>query len=151
MHGADSGAQRHAENEVRDALNAAHGWSLTPQSLDLAPGSRVDIDGVDHVHKVVVEIIARYGPRSASRDKKIVSDATKLHLARKRLGAGYRAFVVGCDDDFLKSYRPATSTKWQAFALRELEVEVLMVALPPSVQVQVKEAQSRQARSNRLS
>ena len=107
----------------------------------------MSIDGIDRRAGIAVEIIARIGERSASRDKKVVADATKLFLAKRALSPSFRLLLVGCDAEFL-SYYDTTSSKWQAHALRELGIELTLVDLPPAERQLLVDAQERQGRGN---
>lgn len=145
--GSDSKVQRYVEGQIRSALKTQHGWVLSPQPLKLERGYRIDIDVVDASAKVAVEIVSRIGKRSASRDHKIVNDATNLMLAGRALGRGSRLFIVGCDEEFLGHYG-RDGKKRAALALQELGVEALTVPLPTRVKKRIVGAQFRQGEIN---
>ena len=148
-HGADSGVQRLVEREVLRILRRTEGWELSPETIELGTDTRVSVDGVDRQRRILVEVIARIGRRSASRDHKLISDATKLFLVRKKLGPRWRTYVCGCDESFVDFYRAGRSRKWQALALEKLGVEVRHVALSRTMRFEVEAAQAKQALSNR--
>ena len=146
--GADSSAQREAEREIRRILNERYSWKLEPAKVPLDDRATIEVDGLDKEQKVAVEIIARIGESSASRDKKMTSDALKLHLLSVCLGGGFRLIVAGCDKKFLSQFRVAHSKKWQAFALRQLGVELMHVELDPPALDRIRKAQESQGGAN---
>jgi hypothetical protein len=146
--GADSTAQREAEAQIRRILNQENGWALEPETVRLADGVTVQIDGLDRVRNVAVEIVARIGDRSATRDKKIATDALKLHLLSKVVVPGCSMYIAGCDASFLGQFQVGKSRKWQAFALQHLGVKTIVVELDPEARRKIEAAQARQAKSN---
>ena len=92
----NSDVQRHAETIALKALSEQIDVELVPERLYLDPpdGPYVEIDGVSHDPRVLVEVWAHQGaPKSAQRNK-ILSDAFKLQYVNDVLDGNYRLHTL---------------------------------------------------------
>ena len=123
------------------ALLAEHiGMPLSPRTLDLGDGRRVELDAASEDLTVLVEAYARHGrPKTASR-KKVLADAFKLAYAAKVIG-GARLVLLFADEAAAAPFR---GTGWCAGALEAFAIEVVVVELPEDIRGGVIAAQKRQ-------
>ncbi len=143
-HESDSHEQRCAEPLILAGVSAAVGVELTPRSLRLDGGARVDVDGVATDESVLVEIFAHQGPLKGGQLHKVARDALKLiTLARSREHS--RLIIAFGDYDAAAC---VSGTSWLAEALRVWRVEVLVVVLDDDVRAGLRAAQARQVMVN---
>lgn len=124
------------EDRARRELLRTRGWELKVEEVPLE-GAALSVDGVDHEKKVVVEIVGWTGRNDSSRDDKMVADAAKLHLFRRKY-ADYSAYLVCCGKPFAAKFRArdassAVAVKWAALIIQEFGVDVFDLDLPPSL------------------
>lgn len=144
----DSSVQRKSEELIRLALNRSENLNLVPQIFKLSTGATISVDGYDSQNKVAVEIVSRIGSTSASRDKKIVSDAAKLNLLARHLNEKLDLWIVGCDHEFVSCFDSSRSKKWQAVAIQHLGVDIKTVDIDNLTKEDIIAAQARQSRGN---
>lgn len=146
-HVSDSAEQRIAESYALEAVGKKLGVELIARKLQLPDGSCVEIDGgADGPPPVLAEVYAHQGRLKGSQPHKLLADAFKLVAARKLVfPCGHaRVLVVLTDDDAARGLRSG----WRKAALAAMEVEVLVVSLPPEVAASVRAAQKRQEMKN---
>jgi hypothetical protein len=78
LHRSDSLAQRVAEPLILAGIAKSVGRDLSPKSLKLPNGARVDVDGVDSAESVFVEVFAKQGRLRGAQFHKVARDALKL-------------------------------------------------------------------------
>jgi hypothetical protein len=143
----DSTEQRTAETCALEAVGKKLGVELLPRKLQLPDGSCVEIDGgTDGPPPILAEVYAHQGRLKGGQPHKLLADAFKLVAARKlAFPCGHaRILLVLTDDDAARSLRVG----WRKAALKAMDVEVVVVPLPPEVAASVRAAQKRQEMVN---
>src|SRR5580658_10449489 len=146
-HLSDSTEQRTVESFALAEVSKRLGVDLLPRKLQLPGGSYVEIDGAtEGPPPVLAEVYAHQGRLKGGQFHKLLADAFKLVAARKlSFPCGHaRVLLVLTDDDAARGLRSG----WRKAALKAMEVEVLVVALPPEIATTVREAQRRQEMKN---
>lgn len=139
----DSGEQRQAEGIMLAALSRELGIALQPRRIPVG-AVRVEVDGADEDHAVLVEAWAHQGPPKAAQRHKVLADALKLVWVASTLPA--RPRLVLCLSDPAAAAPFTGSRSWAGAALHDLGVEVRLVDLPDEVRALVLRAQRRQYR-----
>lgn len=143
-HQSDSTPQLEAEPLILAELGKQLAVEFKPQSLRLAGGARVDVDGVAEDESVFVEVFAHQGTLKGAQFHKVARDALKLiTLARDRHNA--RLIIAFGDEEAAQS---VTAGSWLAEALRTWGVEIFVVQLEDSVRQGLRAAQTRQVMVN---
>lgn len=143
--GSDSGEQRSAEPYILAAVGERFGVELEKKSIVLDGDSQaMEIDGYAPDPLILCEAWARIGPAKPGQQKKVMTDALKLVVARAELGGAEdcHAVLAFCDEDAAAHF---SGKSWMAEALRQLNIEVLVVEIPPEVRESITAAQRRQA------
>lgn len=140
-----SAEQRGAERVMLDLLGRELGLTLAPTVIRLATGEKVEVDGADEGHTVLVECWAHQGPPKPAQKAKVVTDAFKLSWVGTALHPGARKILCLSDPAAAASFLPHARS-WQARAFQDLGIEVWVVTLPTSVRARILAAQRRQFR-----
>jgi hypothetical protein len=143
-HQSDSHEQRSAEPLIRERVSAAVGVELTPRSLRLDGGARVDVNGVAPDESVLVEIFAHQGRLKGAQFHKVAQDALKL-ITLKRSRSDCRLIIAFGDPDAAAC---VSAGSWLAEALRTWEIEVFVADLDDDVRAGLRCAQDRQVMVN---
>lgn len=145
-HAADSGAQRDAEEEIRELVAAQLGVALAPAKLPLSDATRVQVDAASADEQVLVEIFARQGALKGGQVKKVTQDAFKLlTLKRDRPNARlYLAFASAEAAAYVSNPKG-----WITEALRLWGIDVLLVDVPSDTRKALLAAQARQVMTGR--
>jgi hypothetical protein len=145
MHRSDSLEQREAEPLIRSGVEAAlGGTTLTPTTLTLPNGARVDVDGVDDEQRVFVEIFAKQGRLRGAQFHKVARDALKLITITKDRPETRR--IVAFADQ--QAADCVLGKSWLAEALTTWGIEVLVVELDEEIRAGLRAAQARQVMMN---
>lgn len=142
-HPGDSAEQRAAEPIMLGLLSAALGIQLAPRRVDLPDGSYVVVDGYSESPPVLAELWAHQGPPKSAQRNKVLVDALKLHHVAIVRGAECRKILCFGSEDASSPFR---GTNWYAGAIRELGIEIYVVALPTDTVEAVLAAQRKQYR-----
>ncbi len=142
----DSAEQRSAEPLILAALAAKLGVPLTPKTLSLPGGSRVDVDGVADDHSVLVEVFAHQGPLKGGQIHKVARDALKLITVAKSLGPERSRLILAFGDQ--EASAKVSGKSWLAEALVTWDVEVFVAELESGVKDGLRVAQARQVMIN---
>jgi len=143
-HPSDSSTQRGAESAILAAVSAELGVTLTPLSLALPNGARVQVDGAAADFSVLVEAFARQGALKGGQQKKVCQDALKL-ITLGRIHPNARLMIAFADPE-AAAY--ASRGTWVAEALATWGVEVIVVDIDPELRTELREAQLRQVMLN---
>lgn len=108
-------------------------------------GERVELDGTDAEHTVIVECWAHQSAPKAAQRHKVLSDAFKLHWIGTVLSPTPRRIICLSDTAAAAPFLPTART-WAARALHDLGIEVIIVTLPETVRHAVLDAQRPQYR-----
>lgn len=145
-HASDSSEQRSAEEVVLSALSAQIGVPLTPTTLWLPGGSRVDLDGVADDRSVLVEVFAHQGRMKGGQVHKVARDALKLiTVARDVPGPRPRLIIAFADVDAAAG---VSGKSWLAESLKTWGVEVFIAELPENLKTRLAATQIRQVMVN---
>ncbi|MEU4217152.1 hypothetical protein [Actinoplanes sp. NPDC026623] len=128
-----------------DLLGLQLGVALEPTRIDVADGTRVEVDGVDAERTVLVECWAHQGPPKVAQKHKVLADTLKLTWIATKIEPRPRLYLCLADPLAAKPFLP-TSKSWAAYALRDLGVTIAVVDLPSEVRDGVRAAQLRQYR-----
>lgn len=139
-HASDSAEQREAESLMVGLLAERIGIPLSPRTVDLGDGRRVELDAASEDLTVLVEAYARHGRLKPASQKKILADALKLAYAARVMG-GARLILLLADDAAAAPFR---GSGWCAGAVEAFAIEVVVVDLPEDVRERVITAQKRQ-------
>ena len=139
-HASDSAEQRDAESLMVALLAERIGMPLSPRTVDLGDGRRVQLDAASEDLTVLVEAYARHGRLKPASQKKLLADAFKLAYAARATGAA-RLILLLADETAAAPFR---GTGWCAGALEAFAIEVVVVDLPEDVRERVIAAQKRQ-------
>jgi hypothetical protein len=143
-HHSDSYEQQSAEPLILAGLSVEFDVDLTPRSLFLDGGARVDVDGVAKDESMLVEVFAHQGRLKGAQFHKVARDALKLiTLARSRQKA--RLILAFGDQDAAAC---VTAGSWLAETLRTWGIEVFVVDLDEGVRNGLRAAQARQVMIN---
>lgn len=140
----DSGEQRRVEALMLKTLSGQLGMTLAPRRLTSPSGAFIDVDGVSDDGSVLVECWAHQGPAKVAQKYKLVNDAVKLQWAAGWLCPRPEKLLLLVSDE--AAVRHLRGTSWQGHAVREMGVEIGVVALPAEVRSALREAQRRQYR-----
>lgn len=139
----DSRVQRNAEFAMVSWLGFELGCVLEPKRIILPNGSRLELDAFCNEPLVICEAWAHQGPPKSAQKTKIMNDAMKLLAARRVVGEHARAVLLFADDEAASHFRRQT---WQATALAESRIEVMIARLPNELKADIRIAQTRQYR-----
>jgi hypothetical protein len=139
----DSQVQRDAEIAMVAWLGSELGCELAPKRLTLSNGSRVELDAFSNEPLVICEAWAHQGPPKSAQKYKIMNDAMKLLAVRRVVGENARAILLFADDVAASHFRRQT---WQAAALTESHVEIIVAKIPDGLREEIRAAQTRQFR-----
>ena len=141
---ADSAEQREAEPWLVAALSKKLNVRLTnKRRLPLKEGGYVELDGCSESPPVLCEAWAHLGAPKPAQKNKVMTDALKLLYASKLLKGKSRKILLFADEKAANAFR---GTSWRAQLLKEHNIELRVVELPPRLRRKVKEAQVRQNR-----
>jgi hypothetical protein len=139
-----SNEQREAERAMIDALAELLNAPLEPARVPLPDGSHMEIDGATEDLSVLVEAWAHQGPPESAQKAKVAKDALKLAFAARLIGTGPRKILLfSCHE----AARHFTGLGWEAAALREFEIEVIVVKPPDDLGERVLAAQAQPAQA----
>ena len=119
------------------------GVPLTPRTIAVADGRRVEIDAVSPDLRVLCEAWAHQGPPKSAQRNKVLVDALKLAFVREELGNDARLILLMSDEAAVAPFR---GRSWYAAALARFGVEVRVVDLPDTTRAEIRAAQERQFR-----
>ncbi|MBI3430171.1 MAG: hypothetical protein HY050_09010 [Actinobacteria bacterium] len=139
----DSRVQRDAEITMVAWLGAELGCELKPKRINLPNGSHLELDAFCREPLLICEAWAHQGSPKPAQKAKIMNDAMKLLAARRVVGEIARAILLFADDEAANHFRRKT---WQASALSECRIEVLVAILPDGLREEIRAAQTRQFR-----
>lgn len=139
----DSRVQRDAELIMVAWLGTELGCELRPKRINLPDGSRLELDAFCKAPLVICEAWAHQGTPKPAQKNKIMNDAMKLRTARCVVGEHARAVLLFADDEAASHFRRKT---WQATALSESRIEVIVAKLPDELREDIRAAQTRQYR-----
>jgi hypothetical protein len=137
--------QRDAERVMLDRLGDRLGRRLEPARIGLRSGARVEIDGADTDHSVLVECWAHQGPPKGGQKHKVLTDALKLTWIATTIYPRPELVLCMSDPVAAAPFLPQ-SKSWAAQALADLGIRIEIVELPEDVRIAVVRAQERQRR-----
>lgn len=128
-----------------DLLGQLMAIQLEPATITLASGARVEIDGANAKHTVLVECWAHQGSPKPAQKNKVLADALKLTWIAQTMYPRPRLILCMSDSAAAAPFQ-SPSRSWGAQALRDVGIEVSVVDLPENVRAAVADAQVRQHR-----
>lgn len=151
-HGSNSKAQKDAENEMIKNFSKQLGIKLASGNIsnkELKIGAAsVQLDGFSTSQFVLVEVVARIGPTSSSRDDKVMSDCIKMLAVEKAMGRTCQKFVLFADPVFSKKFDITKSQSWNANVLKEFDIKPVVINLSAATRKALLKAQIQQSTSN---
>jgi hypothetical protein len=139
----DSSEQREAERWMITQLGRELGVCLDKRAVTLPNDSRVAYDGATEDLSIVVEAWAHQGSPKSAQKAKIAKDALKLALTARQVPGNSRRVLLFSSEE---AARPFLGAGWEASAIREFGIEVLVRPLPDELRDRVLVAQARQYR-----
>lgn len=146
-HPSDSSAQRSAEDALISLLSTKLGFSVLSASLTLESGCSVKVDGINREHRFLCEVYCRIGKLKPAQLHKVASDILKLSMLERALGGSWRKAICFADEDAASALR---NRSWLAVAAKEVNVEVVVLALPAAARAAVLSAQECQFMTNKV-
>ena len=144
-HASDSAVQRAAECSLRELIQVLVNCTLTPETLDLGGGVKINIDGISRDERILCEIYSRIGRLKSAQSDKVATDMLKLLLAEKTLGGQWRKIICLADADAALSFQGRT---WLGAAVRNFGFELHVVDVSPDVRASLLAAQAKQIMIN---
>jgi len=144
-HASDSTAQRSAECSLRDLVSVSLNCSLSPQTIDLGAGIKINVDGINRDSRILCEVYSRIGRLKSAQSDKVAADMVKLMLAEKTLGGSWRKIICLADAEAAKSFQGRT---WLGASARAFGFEIHVVDLPLDVRSSLLAAQAKQVMVN---
>jgi hypothetical protein len=139
----DSTAQRECEIVMINLASQTLGVVLTKAKIPLPNGCYAEVDGRSEDGTVLCEAWAHHGAPKSGQKFKVIADAAKLFVAGRALGDSAQKFLVLADEAAASWFK---GKSWMAQALREMDVQILIVDIPQPVRDSVLAAQKRQFR-----
>jgi len=118
---------------------------LDPARIVLPTGVRVEVDGADDKRSILVECWAHQGSAKSAQKHKVLADALKLTWIARTIYPQPRLILCLSDQAAAGTFLPP-SRSWSAQALRDLNIEIEVVDLPPDLRQSIIDAQQRQYR-----
>ena len=144
-HPSASAAQAAAESELIRTASVTLGAPLERRRLRLPGGGVVELDGFNPEQRIACEAFARIGPLKAGQKRKLGNDILKLLLLERRMGGQWRKILVLAGEQALASLSRGS---WQAQAVVEFGVEILLIRLDEAAVAGIQTAQTRQVMIN---
>lgn len=144
VHLSDSAEQRAVEPVLLADIGRRIGHVLTPRTLKLGGGARVDVDGVADDESVLVELFAHQGRLRGGQFHKVARDALKLITLRRDYPDA--RLVLGFADP--EAAACVTGASWLSEALQTWEIEVFVTNLDDERRDALQAAQARQVMIN---
>ena len=138
-----SKVQKDAELVMVSWLANKLGCSLAPKRVAFSDGSWLELDAFCADPLVICEAWAHHGAPKSAQKMKVMNDAMKLVATRRVVGEHARAIILFADEESAKRFRQGT---WNATALKEADIEVVVAELPSEVSSAIREAQIHQYR-----
>ncbi len=140
----DAPEQRLAEGMIISALGLEIGAPLL-KSRKTHGGSTIEFDGFCAEPPILAEAWAHQGSPKPAQKNKVMADALKMVWGAAALFPGRRVRkILALSDSRAAAHFRGRS--WMATALRDLDVEVIVVELPIDVVRAIRDAQERQFR-----
>jgi hypothetical protein len=140
----DSSEQRKAEEWLLNALSSKLGVELIKRKRFLLEGgSWIELDGFCESPMILCEVWAHIGtPKSAQKDK-VMTDAFKLLFVNEVNKGDSKRILLLADRKAAAHFQ---GKSWMARCLKEYNIMIEIIELPPELNKDVKEAQKRQYR-----
>jgi hypothetical protein len=139
----DSSEQREAEAWLMDALSQKLGVRLVKRRWSLGEGSWIELDGFCESPMILCEAWAHIGTPKSAQKNKVMTDAFKLLFVKALLKGNGKCILLFADRDAAAHFQ---GKSWMAQCLREYDITVEVIELPPEVKDKVLKAQKRQYR-----
>lgn len=104
------------------ALSAELGVELRPRSIDLGDGTRLEIEGADEGHRLLVQMVGNQGTFRSLHRNKVMADMFKLTWLRSSMFPDSR-IVLCVSETVAQVFSPSG---WTTRAARDLGIEVLL-------------------------
>ena len=139
----NSGVQRNAESIMIAWLGFELSCNLQPRRIHIPNGGRLELDGFSEDPLIICEAWAHQGAPKSAQKFKVMNDGMKLIMARRVIGEDARAVLLFADEEAANHFR---GHSWQATALAESRIEIMIATLADEVKAQIRNAQTRQYR-----
>jgi len=103
------------------------GVTLSPLSIGLSNGSRLEIDAASDDPPILCESWAHQGELSSAHQRELLSKAFKLVAARRLKGDHHRLILLLGSDDVAQHIQSGDG--WHAAALAVEDIEILVAEL----------------------
>jgi hypothetical protein len=137
--------QRDAERVMLDLLSQQLGRELSPATLTVPSGERVEVDGVDADRSILAECWAHLGPPKSAQRHNVLADAFKLTWISTTMYPRPRLILCLSDPLAASPFLPGARS-WAARAFQDLGITVCVVELPVNLRETLLKAQRRQYR-----
>jgi len=135
--------QQEAEVWLVHRVGSEFGVGLVKKRVPLDEGGWFEVDGFCRSPLVLCQAWAHIGsPKSAQKDK-VMADAMRLLFASKCLGRSGKLILLFSDRKAAAHFQ---GRSWMAQCLRENDISIKIIELPPRLRVRVLQAQERQYR-----
>lgn len=111
-----------AEGAMLHALSAAFALDIRPRTIELADGTRTEVEGADKSGRVIVQLVANRGAFKSQHRNKVHSDMFKLAWLRNCVLVGARAVLCVSTT----ASQAFSRGGWSTLAAADLGIEVLV-------------------------
>jgi hypothetical protein len=139
----ESKEQQVAEEFMIKEISRQVGANIISKRIFLDRLVHLDVDGLSEDPPIMCEAWAHIGPPKPAQKAKVMADAFKLVFLERRLRKTHRKMLLFADEVAREAFVGAT---WRAEALRQFEIQTILVELPGALREAVAAAQKRQYR-----
>jgi len=139
----DSSEQQEVEEWLVDALSKKLGVTLSKKTWSLDGGSWIELDGFCESPMILCEAWAHIGPPKSAQKNKVMTDAFKLLFVGTFFEGNGQRILLFADPDAGAHFQ---GKSWMARCLREHDIRIEVIELPPELKAKVLKAQRRQFR-----
>lgn len=139
----DSSEQREVEEWLVAALAKKLSITLSKKKWPLEEGSWIEIDGYSQSPLVLCEAWAHIGAAKSAQKNKVMADAFKLLFVNTLIKGSGKNILLFSDYEAAAHFQ---GKSWMAQCLRNYNIIIEIIDLPPGLKNQVLKAQQRQYR-----
>lgn len=146
-HKSDSSEQRQAENDIFSLVQQELGIALKQcEKLPLSHnGSYIQPDFYSKDPLIIGEIFSHVGKPKKAQDNKIANDILKMLVYEKITGVKHQKIIAVCDKE---EYDKLKGSSALAEAIRQFEIDLMLVTIPDALRHKLISAQERQRMIN---
>lgn len=117
--------------------------TIDQKKLNLPEGGWIELDAFCESPLVLCEVWAHIGPPKSAQKNKVMTDAFKLLFASTLVKGNGKRILLFADRNAAGHFQ---SKSWMVQCLKEHNIIVEIIELPPKLKIKVQKAQQRQYR-----